>query len=88
MNDYSQIKRVVIKRLASPEDIEKATELLSELNQDIEAVKHAAAMGMITPIVFRWKMQQVDSKLEKVAKLMGFASYDDMDYYRQNFIKL
>lgn len=88
MADYSNVKRVIIRREVSPAGLAQALGLLALARQDLEALEHALAVGMVTPAVWDYKNKQLNEKHEVIAKLMGFNSADDMMYYQTHFMNL
>ena len=88
MADCSNIKRVIIRREVSPAGLAQALGLLALAKQDLEALNHALAIGMVTPAVFKYMLDQIAEKHETIAKLMGFDSADDMTYYQEHFMNL
>lgn len=88
MADYSNVKRVIVRKEVSPAGLAQALGLLALAKQDLEALNHALAIGMVTPVIFQYKLAQIGEKHEIIAKLMGFDSADDMTYYQEHFMNL
>lgn len=88
MADYSNVKRIIIRREVSPTGLAQALGLLALAKQDLEALNHALAVGMVTPAVFQYKLDQINEKHEIIAKLMGFDSAENMTYYQEYFMNL
>lgn len=88
MEDYSNIKRVIIRREVSPVGLTQALGLLALAKQDVQALEHALTLGVIPASVWDYKNKQIAEKHETIAKLMGFDSADDMTYYQEHFMNL
>lgn len=85
MADYSNIKRVVIRKPVGLRDAIEAFKILQELNQQLD-VLHAMAEHQVLPkIIVDHMMMQIDSRIEEAVKLSGFANVDDMKYWTENF---
>lgn len=85
MADYSNIKRVVIRK---PVDLRNAIEsfkILQELNQQLDIIRVMAERQVLPKIVIDHMMMQIDLKIEEAVQLAGFANTDDMKYWIENF---
>lgn len=85
MADYSNIQRVVIRKPVGLGEAIKAFKILQELEHRLDIFRTMADRQVIPKIVADHMMMQVDSKIEEVARLSGFASADDMKYWIENF---
>lgn len=85
MADYSNIKRIVIRKPVSLKDSMKAFEILQELNRQIDVIRIMAEKQIIPKIILDHMMMNVDAGIERAVQLSGFASTDDMKYYIENF---
>lgn len=85
MADYSNIKRVVIRKPVDLQDIIKAVEILRELNQQIDVIRIMAERQALPKIIIDHMMMQIDLKIEEAVRRSGFASADDMKYWVENF---
>lgn len=85
MADYSNIKRIVIRKPVDLQDIIKAVEILRELNQQIDVIRIMAERQVIPKIITDHMMMQIDSRIEEAVRLAGFANVDDMKYWTENF---
>lgn len=85
MADYSNIKRVVIRKPVSLEEAAKAYKILSELNLQIDVIKHIAEKQALPKIIVDHMMMNIDAGIERAVQLSGFANVDDMKYYIENF---
>lgn len=85
MADYSNIKRVVIRKPVSLEEAAKAYKILSELNLQIDVIKHIAEKQALPKIIVDHMMMNIDAGIEHAVQLFGFANVDDMKYYIENF---
>lgn len=88
MADYSNIKRIVIRKPVDLQDIIKAVEILRELNQQIDVIRIMAERQVIPKIITDHMMMQIDLKIEEAVRLAGFANTDDMKYWVENFKNL
>ena len=85
MADYSNIKRVVIRKPVGLRDAIEAFKILQELNQQIDVIRIMAERQVIPKIVTDHMMMQIDLKIEEATRLAGFANSDDMRYWVENF---
>lgn len=85
MADYSNTKRVVIRKPVSSEDIVKAYGVLAELNLQIDIIKNMADHGVLPKIIVDHMMMNIDAGIERAVQLSGFANADDMKYFIENF---
>ena len=85
MADYTNIQRVVIRKPVSPKDMVKAFVLLQAVKMNLDAIIHADSIGMMTPSMLKYKMDQNDEKYTEIAHLLGFHSFEDMKYFWDNF---
>lgn len=85
MADYSNIKRIVIRKPVSLKDFIKAFKILQELNRQIDVIRFMGEKQVIPKIIFDHMMINIDAGIERTAQLSGFASMDDMKYYIENF---
>ena len=85
MADYTNIKRIIIRKPVSLEETAKAYKILSELNLQIDVIKHMAEKQALPKIIVDRMMMNVDAGIERAVQLSGFASVDDMKYWIENF---
>ena len=85
MADYSNVKRVVIRKPVGLRDAIEALKILQELNQQIDVIRTMVEHQVIPKIIADHMMMQIDLKIEEVVRLSGFANSDDMKYYIENF---
>ena len=76
MADYSNIKRVVIRKPIGLRDAIESFKILQEL---------MAERQVLPKIIIDHMMTQIDIKIEEAVQLAGFANADDMKYYIENF---
>ena len=88
MADYSNIKRVVIRKPVGLRDAIEAFKILQELNQQIDAIRIMAERQVIPKIVTDHMMMQIDLKIEEAVRLAGFVNSDDMRYFATHFMNL
>lgn len=85
MADYSNIKRVVIRKPVGLQDAIKAFEILQELNRQIDVIRIMAEKQIMPKIILDHMMMNVDAGIERAVQLSGFANADDMKYWIENF---
>ena len=85
MADYSNIKRVVIRKPVGLRDAVEAFKILQELNQQLDIIRAMAERQVLPKIVIGHMMPQIDLKIEEAIRLAGFANADDMKYWIENF---
>lgn len=88
MADYSNIKRVVIRRPIGLRDAIEAFNILQELNQQLDVIRIMAERQVAPKIVTDHMMMQIDLKIEEAVRLAGFANSDDMRYFTTHFMNL
>ena len=88
MADYSNIKRVVIRKPVGLRDAIEAFKILQELNQQIDVIRIMAERQVIPKIVTDHMMMQIDLKIEEAVRLAGFVNSDDMQYFATHFMNL
>lgn len=88
MADYSNIKRVVIRKPVGLRDAIEAFKILQELNQQINVIQIMAERQVIPKIVTDHMMMQIDLKIEEAVRLAGFVNSDDMRYFTTHFMNL
>lgn len=88
MADYSNIKRVVIRKPVCLRDAIEAFKILQELNQQIDVIRIMAERQVIPKIVTDHMMMQIDLKIEEAVRLAGFVNSDDMRYFATHFMNL
>lgn len=88
MADYSNIKRVVIRKPVGLRDAIEAFKILQELNQQIDVIRIMAERQVIPKIVTDHMMMQIDLKIEEAVRLAGFVNSDDMRYFATHFMNL
>ena len=88
MADYSNIKRVVIRKPVGLRDAIEAFKILQELNQQIDVIRIMAKRQVIPKIVTDHMMMQIDLKIEEAVRLAGFVNSDDMRYFATHFMNL
>lgn len=85
MADYSNIKRVVLRKPVGLQDAIKAFEILQELNRQIDVIRIMAEKQIMPKIILDHMMMNVDAGIERAVQLSGFANADDMKYWIENF---
>ena len=85
MADYSNIKRVVIRKPVYLQDAIEAFKILQELNQQLDIIRVMAERQVLPKIIIDHMMMQIDLKIEEAIRLAGFANADDMKYWIENF---
>ena len=85
MADYSNIKRIVIRKSVGLRDAIKAFKILQELNQQLDTIRAMAEHQVLPKIIIDHMMMQVNAKIEEAVRISGFASADDMKYWIENF---
>lgn len=85
MADYSNIKRVVIRKPVSIDDAHTAYRILQELNLQIDVIKDMAEKQVLPKIIIDHLMMNIDAGIERAVQLAGFANADDMKYWIENF---
>lgn len=85
MADYSNIKRIVIRKPVSLRDAIEAYKILTELNRQLDTIRAMAEHQVLPKIIIDHMMMQVDAKIEEAVQISGFASTDDMKYWIENF---
>lgn len=88
MADYSNIKRVVIRKPIGLRDAIEAFNILQELNQQLDVIRAMAERQVVPKIVTDHMMMQIDLKIEEAVRLAGFANSDDMRYFTTHFMNL
>lgn len=88
MADYSNIKRVVIRKPVGLRDAIEAFKILQELNQQIDVIRIMAERQVIPKIVTDHMMMQIDLKIEEAVRLAGFVNSDDIRYFATHFMNL
>lgn len=85
MSDYTNIKRVIIRKPVGLEEALKAYKILTELHQQLNHLKLMADRQILPKIIVDHMMMQIDARIEEAVQLSGFASADDMKYWIENF---
>lgn len=85
MADYSNIKRVVIRKPIGLRDVIEVFKIIQELNQQLDIIRAMAEHQVIPKIIIVHMMMQIDLKIEEAVRLAGFANADDMKYWVENF---
>lgn len=85
MADYTNIRRVVIRKPTSLEEALKAYKILMELHQQLNHLQLIAERQILPKVIVDHMMTQIDTKIEEAVQLSGFASADDMKYWIENF---
>lgn len=85
MADYSNIKRIVIRKPVSLEEAVKAFKILQELEHQLDIFRTMADRQVLPKIIVDHLIMQIDSRIEEAVRLSGFASADDMKYWIENF---
>lgn len=85
MADYSNIKRIVIRKPIGLQDAIEAYKILMELNRQLDTIRAMAEHQVLPKIIIDHMMMQVDAKIEEAVRISGFASADDMKYWIENF---
>ena len=85
MADYTNLKRVVIRKPVGLEETLKAFKILQELNSQLDVLRFMAERRALPKIIVDHMMMQIDERIEEAVQLSGFASADDMKYWIENF---
>lgn len=85
MADYTNIKRIIIRKPVSPQDTIKAYKILMELNQQLDTIRAMAEHQVLPKIIINHMMMNIDAGIERAVQLSGFANTDDMKYWIENF---
>lgn len=85
MADYTNIKRVIIRKPVGLREAVEAYKILTELNKQIDVVKAMAEHQVIPKIIVDHMMMNIDAGIERAVQLSGFVSADDMKYWIENF---
>ena len=85
MADYSNIKRVVIRKPIDLRDAIESFKILQELNQQLDIIRAMAERQVLPKIIINHMMMQIDLKIEEAVRLAGFVNADDMKYWIENF---
>lgn len=85
MADYTNIKRIVIRKPVGLRDTIEAYKILMELNQQLDIIRAMAERQVLPKIIVDHMMMQIDAKIEEAVRISGFASADDMKYWVENF---
>lgn len=85
MADYSNIKRVVIRKPVGLRESVEAFKILAGLNKQIDIINTMANRGVLPKIVIDHMMMNIDAGIERAVQLSGFANTDDMKYWIENF---
>ena len=85
MADYTNIKRVIIRKPVGLREAVEAYKILTELNKQIDVIKAMAEHQVIPKIIVDHMMMNIDAGIERAVQLSGFASADDMKYWIENF---
>lgn len=85
MADYSNIKRVVIRKPIGLRDAIESFKILQELNQQLDIIRVMAERQVLPKIIVDHMMMNIDAGIERAVQLSGFANADDMKYYIENF---
>ncbi len=85
MADYTNIKRVIIRRPVGLNETLKAYKILMELHQQLNHIQLVAERQILPKIIVDRMMTQIDERIDEVVKLSGFANAEDMKYWIENF---
>lgn len=85
MADYTNIKRVIIRRPVGLNKTLKAYKILMELHQQLNHIQLVAERQILPKIIVDRMMTQIDERIDEAAKLSGFANAEDMKYWIENF---
>lgn len=85
MADYTNIKRVIIRRPVGLNETLKAYKILMELHQQLNHIQLVAERQILPKIIVDRMMTQIDERIDEAAKLSGFANAEDMKYWIENF---
>lgn len=85
MDDYSNIKHIIIRRPVTIEMALHAMILLQTAQNELDALKESYNYCCITPAVFGEKMARIDSLIDRAVQLSGFVNANDMKYYIEHF---
>jgi hypothetical protein len=85
MADYSNIKRIVIRKPVGLRDAIAAFKILQELNRQLDTIRAMAEHQVLPKIIVDHMMMNIDAGIERAVQLSGFANTDDMKYWIENF---
>lgn len=85
MADYTNIKRMIIRRPVGLNETLKAYKILMELHQQLNHIQLVAERQILPKIIVDRMMTQIDERIDEVVKLSGFANAEDMKYWIENF---
>lgn len=85
MADYTNIKRVIIRRPVGLNETLKAYKILMELHQQLNHIQLVAERQILPKIIVDRMMTQIDERIDEAVKLSGFANAEDMKYWIENF---
>lgn len=82
------VKKVIFKTPVPLENAKKAEKLLLTLKMDIDVTSEMAKRNILTRPLLDKKIKIWNNTYEEMANLMGFMSFEDMQYYNAHFINL
>ena len=85
MADYSNIKRVVIRKPTGLRDWCEALNKLTVAKRSLDTLQKAAKQGIIPQAIFSYQMTEVENLIYEATRLAGFDNPDDMKYFIENF---
>ena len=88
MADYSNIKKIIIRKPTGLRDWCEALEKLNDAKYRLDILQMAATQGLIPQPILSYQMREVDQLIHEAVRLSGFANPDDMKYFIENFQKL
>lgn len=85
MADYSNIKRIVIRKPVGLRDAIEAYKILMELNRQLDTIRAMAEHQVLPKIIIDHMMMQVNEKIEEAVRLSGFANAERISgsFHRQ-----
>lgn len=85
MADYTNIKRIIIRKPVGLRDAIEAYKILTELNRQLDVIRDMAERQVLPKIIIDHMMMNIDAVIERAVQLSGFANADDMKYWIENF---
>lgn len=88
MANYSNIKRIVIRKPTGLRDWCEALDKLSDAKHRLDTLQMAAKQGIIPQMVFSYQMTEIGNLIYQATRLAGFDNPSDMKYFIENFQNL
>lgn len=82
------IQKVIFRAPVPLENAKKAEKILLTLKMDIDVTAEMAKRNILTRPLLDKKIKIWNNTYEEIANLMGFMSFEDMQYYNANFLNL